>query len=151
MLRIAFMFCLVVSGCGGAPAALRTASADRPHVGRGVAVRAVKSRYGAILGDRSGQAFYVFAKERTSASECYGRCARAWPPVLTARRPAAGSGARPRLLGTTRRRGGRRQVTYAGRPLYYYAADAPGRVLCHDVVEFGGRWQVVRSTGRPVA
>jgi predicted lipoprotein with Yx(FWY)xxD motif len=130
---------------------MRTASADTVTAHRGVAVHVVRSQYGPILGDGAGQAFYVFGKERSSVSECYGRCARAWPPVLTAGRPHAGAGARARLLGTTRRRGGRLQVTYAGRPLYYYAGDAPGRVLCHDVVEFGGRWQVVRSTGRPVA
>jgi predicted lipoprotein with Yx(FWY)xxD motif len=63
----------------------------------------------------------------------------------------AGAGARAHLIATTRRRDGRLQATYAGRPLYFYVGDAPGRVLCHDVVEFGGRWQVVRATGRPVA
>jgi predicted lipoprotein with Yx(FWY)xxD motif len=150
MPRIALLLCLLASGCGGATAAMRTAPAGAVDVRSGVTVRVVRSQYGAILGDRSGQAFYAFAKERTSVSACHGRCAQAWPPVLTARRPAAGAGARARLLGTTRRPDGRLQATYAGHPLYYYAADAPGRVLCHDVVEFGGRWQVIRSTGRPV-
>jgi hypothetical protein len=36
---------------------------------------------------------------------------------------------RARLLGTTRRRDGRLQVTYDGPQMYYYVADAPGRVL----------------------
>jgi predicted lipoprotein with Yx(FWY)xxD motif len=151
MRRIVLVLCLLTSGCGGATAAMRTASADTVNGQRGVTVRIVRSQYGAILGDRPGQAFYVFGGDGRSASHCYGRCARAWPPVLTPGRPSAGSGTRARLLGTTRRRDGRLQVTYAGRPLYYYAGDAPGRVLCQDVVEFGGRWQVVRSSGRPVA
>ena len=51
------------------------------------------------------------------------------------------------LLGTTRRRSGRRQLTYAGRPMYHYVADAPGRILCHDVAEFGGTWLVLRPDG----
>ncbi len=62
----------------------------------------------------------------------------------------AGDGVRGRRLGTVRRRGGKRQVTYRGRPLYYYVDDAPGRVLCHNVDEFGGLWLVIRPDGRPV-
>jgi hypothetical protein len=42
------------------------------------------------------------------------------------------------------------QVTYAGHPVYYYDADAPGRVLCQNVDEFGGTWLVVQSSGKPV-
>ena len=46
---------------------------------------------------------------------------------------------------------GSRQVTYAGRPLYYYAGDRkPGQILCQNVSEFGGLWLVVRANGAPV-
>jgi predicted lipoprotein with Yx(FWY)xxD motif len=55
------------------------------------------------------------------------------------------------LLGTARRRDGSRQVTYAGRPLYYYVGDRkPKQILCQNVQEYGGLWLVVRSTGAPV-
>lgn len=117
---------------------------------RGTRVKALKSQFGTIVGDRRGQAFYLFGKEHSRRSACYGACARAWPPVLTRGRPLAGEGVRARLLGTTRRRDGRLQVTYRGRPLYYYVADSPGRVLCHDVREFGGLWRVIRPDGTPV-
>ena len=117
---------------------------------RGVTVRAVRSQYGTILANGAGKAFYLFDKERSSRAECYGDCASAWPPVLTKGRPSAGPGIRKDLLGTTRRRNGSLQVTYRGRPMYYYVADAPGRVLCHDVFEFDGRWLVVQPNGRPV-
>ena len=53
-------------------------------------------------------------------------------------------------LGTVRRRDGRRQVTYAGHPLYYYVSDSPGRILCQSVNEFGGFWLVVKPSGAPV-
>ncbi len=43
------------------------------------------------------------------------------------------------------------QLTYAGHPLYYYAHERPGQVLCHDVTEFGGRWLVVTPAGTPAA
>jgi predicted lipoprotein with Yx(FWY)xxD motif len=55
------------------------------------------------------------------------------------------------LLGTSRRRDGRLQVTYNGRPLYFYVGDKkPGQVLCQNVDEFGGTWLVVRPSGRLV-
>ena len=56
-----------------------------------------------------------------------------------------------RLIGTIRRADGRLQVTYGGRPLYYYVGDRqPGQVLCQNVEEFGGLWLVVRPSGRLV-
>jgi predicted lipoprotein with Yx(FWY)xxD motif len=127
-----------------------TAPSRRKTRRRGIRIKAVKSQFGTIVGDGRGQAVYLFDREETNKSECYGDCARAWPPVLTRGRPVAGTGIRGRLLGTTRRRNGKRQVTYDGRPLYYYVDDAPGRVLCHNVSEFGGLWLVVRPDGTPV-
>jgi predicted lipoprotein with Yx(FWY)xxD motif len=118
---------------------------------RGTVVKVIRSPFGRVLADRRGQAVYLFAKERGRRSRCYGACARAWPPLLTRGRPRARSGARARLLGITRRRNGRFQVTYRGHPLYYYEADKPGLILCQNVVEFGGRWLVVKPSGRPVA
>ena len=171
MTRLALAPLLLVAalaaGCGesesepaavASPAATATATAvataapaagrDRPaREGRRIA--AIDSEFGKVLADGRGQALYLFEKERRGRSECYGACARAWPPVLANGRPVAGKGVRKRLLGTTTRRGGRRQITYRGRPLYYYVDDAPGRILCHDVVEFGGRWLVVRPDGTP--
>jgi predicted lipoprotein with Yx(FWY)xxD motif len=69
--------------------------------------------------------------------------------MLTKGKPVAGKGIRKGLLGTTRRRDGKRQVTYRGQPLYYYVADEPGRILCHNVPEFGGLWLVVQGNGKP--
>lgn len=108
------------------------------------------SDYGPILADGTGLAVYRFDKETSRRPRCYGACAKAWPPVYTTDAPVAGTGAKPGLLGTVRRRDGRLQVTYRNRPLYFYEFDTPGNVLCHDVDEFGGLWQVVRRSGRPV-
>jgi predicted lipoprotein with Yx(FWY)xxD motif len=56
-----------------------------------------------------------------------------------------------RLLGTTRRRDGRLQVTYAGHPLYYFKGDtAPGQITCQNASEFGGLWLVVNPSGAAV-
>jgi predicted lipoprotein with Yx(FWY)xxD motif len=109
------------------------------------------SRYGQILFDGRGFALYAFTHDRRNRSTCSGACAKAWPPFLVDRAPAAAAGARRPLLGTTRRADGRLQVTYAGRPLYYYIGDTkPGQILCQNVVEFGGTWLVVSPGGKLV-
>jgi predicted lipoprotein with Yx(FWY)xxD motif len=114
-----------------------------------ISVRA--TQYGRILVDGRGHALYAFTSDGIGRSRCSGACARAWPPFVVTGRVAAVTGARARLVGTIRRADGARQVTYAGRPLYFYVGDKrPGQVLCQNVSEFGGLWLVVRPTGRLV-
>jgi predicted lipoprotein with Yx(FWY)xxD motif len=109
------------------------------------------SNWGRILFDTRGRALYAFTRDPRGRSACSGACAAAWPPYLLRGRIRAGEGVRPSLLGTTRRRDGRRQVTYAGRPLYYYVGDRrPGEVRCQNVFGFGGLWLVMRPNGRVV-
>ncbi len=122
--------------------------ADTSMAAEGTRVKVVSSGYGRVIADGKGEAFYLFDKEDTRQAECYGACARAWPPVLTKGKPQAGNGAKQGLLGTTRRSNGKLQVTYAGQPLYYYVEDSPGNILCHDVEEFGGIWLVVKPNGK---
>jgi predicted lipoprotein with Yx(FWY)xxD motif len=136
---------------GGAESAGVEAEAESSKRKPGAKLKVTSSTYGRVVADRRGEALYLFDKEKGRKSRCYGTCARAWPPLLTKGRPRAGKGIQQRLLGTTKRRNGKLQVTYAGHPLYYYVDDAPGRILCHDVREFGGLWLVVSPDGEPVA
>jgi predicted lipoprotein with Yx(FWY)xxD motif len=108
------------------------------------------SEFGTILVDDQDETLYLFDKETSDASECYGDCAAAWPPYLTEGEPQAGKGIDQGLLGTTERDDGTSQVTYNGHPLYYYVDDPPGQVLCHNVEEFGGLWLVVTPEGNAV-
>jgi predicted lipoprotein with Yx(FWY)xxD motif len=109
------------------------------------------SSFGRILFDGRGYALYGFTRDPRGRSLCSGACARAWPPFVVKSSPRAGSGVAGARLGTTRRADGSRQVTYAGRPLYYYVGDRkPGQILCQNVTEFGGVWRVVRASGRLV-
>ena len=155
----------LVAGCGGgggssaastgpatAPApAAPTATTAAVRAPRGALVKVRSTRYGRILVDRRGQALYQFTRDTgAGASRCTGDCARAWPPLYAGGAPVAGVGATQSKLGTTRRSGGRRQVTYAGHPLYYYNADTPSRILCQNVKEFGGLWLVTKPSGAPV-
>jgi predicted lipoprotein with Yx(FWY)xxD motif len=118
---------------------------------RGATLKVGSSDFGRILVDGRGHALYAFTRDGRGPSECYGACARAWPPFITKGKPRVGGGIRGAKLGTVRRADGRRQVTYAGRPLYFYVADTrPGQVLCQDVFEFGGRWLIMRGSGRLV-
>jgi len=108
------------------------------------------SAYGKILFDGTGRALYAFTKDPRRHSVCAGACAKAWPPFVVTTRPQAAPGVRPSLLGTTRRADGGTQVTYSGRPLYYYVGDPVGQVRCQNVSEFGGLWLVMRANGRLV-
>jgi predicted lipoprotein with Yx(FWY)xxD motif len=125
-----------------APAALSGASADRSTL------TAHSSRFGQILFDGKGFVLYAFTKDPRGRSACYGACAAAWPPYLVRIAPRAGAGVKSKVLGTTRRRDGKLQVTYAGRPLYYYVGDrSPNEIRCQNVDEFGGLWLVARPNG----
>jgi predicted lipoprotein with Yx(FWY)xxD motif len=143
------------TGCGGAAGSGRTAPATAParaavHAAASVRISVRPSRYGRILTAGGGRTVYLFTRDRGRTSACYGACASAWPPVLTEGTPAIGPGLRARA-GTTRRRGGVRQATYGGHPLYYYIGDArPGQILCQDVAEFGRTWLIVSPRGLAV-
>ena len=129
-------------------AALGTGGATESAMAAGTEITARGSEFGSMLWGPKRQAIYVFQRDGRNRSRCYGKCAKAWPPVITERKPVAARGVQKSLLGTTRRRGGKRQVTYAGRPLYYYAHEGPGEVLCHRVRLNGGLWWVVGPNGR---
>jgi len=136
-----------------APEATRPArSSSRPTAASNTSLlQARSSTYGGVLFDRAGRVLYLFARDRAKVSTCYGGCAAAWPPYTVNRAPGAGAGVRSGLVGTTRRRDGSLQVTYAGHPLYYFTGDTrPGQITCQNVSNFGGLWLVVSPSGRPV-
>lgn len=106
------------------------------------------SPFGQMIWGPGLQAVYMFEPDGRERSRCYGRCAREWPPLLTKGEPRAGSGLDPDLLGTTRRRNGKRQVTYAARPLYAYAHEGRSEVFCHDIRLNGGYWWALGADGQ---
>jgi predicted lipoprotein with Yx(FWY)xxD motif len=114
----------------------------------GTSITVRNSEYGRMLFGPNRQAVYIFQRDRRNRSRCYGECARDWPPVYTEGNPRARRGVKASLLGTITRRDGRLQVTYAGRPLYYYAHEGPGQVECHNVNLNGGLWWAVGPNGK---
>ena len=118
-----------------------------PATAAGTKIKLRDSDYGRMLFGPGRQAIYIFDRDEPGEPSCYRGCARDWPPVLSKAKPVAGEGVRKRLLGRTTRRNGKRQVTYDGKPLYYYAHEGPDEVLCHDVFLNGGYWWTVGRNG----
>ena len=121
-------------------------SADADQATLSLKVR--NTRYGSVLFDGRDRVLYGFTRDRRGgASRCYGACAAAWPVYFSKGKVRALRGVKQSLIGTVRRRNGRLQVTYNGRPLYFYAHEGPREVKCQNVSEFGGLWLVVRLNG----
>ena len=91
----------------------------------------------------NGMTVYTYANDTKNVSTCTGQCAAAWPPYVV---PV---GTRLNLqagvdgsIATTTRADGQLQVTYKGKPLYFYSGDKKsGDTLGQNV---GGVWYVVR-------
>jgi predicted lipoprotein with Yx(FWY)xxD motif len=114
-------------------------------------VEVVTTKLGKVLADGRGHTLYLFAKDKHSKSACSGACAQAWPPLTTTAKPKAGAGVSASKLGTTRRAGGVKQVTYNGHPLYLFVNDTKARQTNgQGIVAFGGKWSAVSTAGRAV-
>jgi predicted lipoprotein with Yx(FWY)xxD motif len=119
--------------------------------GSGAVVKTGPTSLGRVLVDSHGKTLYIWAHDRGSQSTCYGDCAGYWPPLVSGGKPVALAGAKPGLLGTSRRSDGRMQVTYAGHPLYNFVQDAKaGDVKGEGLTGFGGRWDPVSAAGNAV-
>ena len=128
----------------GAPSELQAHRAMEPSP----TLKVRTTRFGKILFAGNGRVVYGFTRDRRNGpSQCYGDCAAAWPVYFAKGTLKAGAGVKQALLGTTRRRDGRRQVTYNGWPLYYYAHEKAGEVKCQNVETHGGTWLVVGPAG----
>jgi predicted lipoprotein with Yx(FWY)xxD motif len=114
-------------------------------------VKVSNSSLGRILVDGKGITLYDFVKDKGKTSVCYGACAALWPPLLTKGKPIAGRGTKASLLGTTKRKDGKLEVTYNGHPLYYFVTDRkPGQTTGQGVNQFGGPWWVLSPAGKEI-
>jgi predicted lipoprotein with Yx(FWY)xxD motif len=66
---------------------------------------------------------YSYSADSTGTSKCTGACAIAWPPLLTSGSPGLSGGLKAGNFGTLKRSDGTLQVTYKGKPLYYYSRE----------------------------
>jgi predicted lipoprotein with Yx(FWY)xxD motif len=117
----------------------------------GAKVALAASPLGRILVDSKGITLYDFVKDKGTTSACYGACAALWPPLTTKGKPVAGHGVRASLLGTTKRKDGKLEVTYNGHPLYYFVTDRkPGQTTGQGINQFGAPWWVLSAAGKEI-
>ncbi len=135
------------SGYGGGS---ENKSASSGSSGGTVAVVSLGSvpKTGMVLVDSNGMTLYDFHKDKGTTSSCYGSCEQAWPPMTTEGKPTVGNGASASKLGTTERKDGTMQVTYAGHPLYTFVEDKkPGEANGNDTSAFGAQWYALKGNG----
>lgn len=137
------------SGGGSTTAAATTASSESTDSGKVAIVSAATvPKLGKAIVDAKGFTLYDFHKDKGGDSACYEACAKVWPPLLSKGEPQAGEGAMASKLGTTKRKDGTLQVTYAGWPLYTYEADTkPGDAKGNDIDSFGAEWYALQPSG----
>jgi predicted lipoprotein with Yx(FWY)xxD motif len=138
------------STAAGAPASGGTGTPS-PAQPAAATVGVGQSGLGAILVDGSGRSLYLFEKDTGTTSTCYDACAGYWPPALTSGTPQVTGTAVGTLVGTTARRDGQKQLTYAGHPLYYFVGDSkPGTASGEGLKNFGGGWYVLAPDGKKI-
>ncbi len=85
---------------------------------------------------------------KPSATPCTATCLKVWPPVLLSQglmTATAGAGVDTAKLGTVATADGALQVTYAGKPLYWFFKDkAPGQVK-GNVTDKWGKWYTMTA------
>ncbi|MEW1720364.1 hypothetical protein [Streptomyces sp. NPDC093109] len=108
--------------------------------------------YGDVLVNHKDRTLYLFEADKADKSSCTGSCEKTWRPLIVKNKPEAGTGGvKAKLLGTTTRANGAKQVTYDGHPLYTYQGDHhPGEAHGQGKNEFGGKWYVVDVKGKAV-
>ncbi len=128
-----------------------TSSASPLHASKGALVALRGTALGNVLVDARGHTLYLFDKDKHGRSACYGACATYWPPLLSPTKARPGRGVHASLLGLTTRTNGKRQVTYAGHPLYTFIADKKaGQTTGEGLTNFGAAWDAIAASGRAV-
>ena len=162
--RLAAVAVLAAISITGLAVAVPLAAASASHratTGRSQAVAAAtaatvavrSTSLGRILVNSRGFTVYAFSRDGRGKDRCVAisGCTAVWPPLTTRGSVRAGAGVQASLLGTISLKGGARQVTYAGHPLYTYTADTgPGQTGYVGASQFGGVWQALQSSGRLV-
>jgi predicted lipoprotein with Yx(FWY)xxD motif len=112
-----------------------------------------RTSVGTILVNGRGFTVYAFTRDSRNKDTCQQLkgCTGVWPPVTSASNALAGSGVKSSLIGSITLRGGAKQVTYAGHPLYTYRGDSgPGQTSYVNFSAFGGRWPALNASGQEV-
>ena len=138
---------LAACGGGGGGDNATAATATKTHA---VAVKKIAGQR--VLALR-GHAIYTPSQEKSGTIKCTGACAAVWVPV----KASAGKDSTVGRLGSVTRPGGKKQLTYRGRPLYTFEPEGKGKLTGDGIKDkFGGKrftWHVVtagkKSSSKP--
>jgi predicted lipoprotein with Yx(FWY)xxD motif len=148
-MRVALVTIAVVALAAAGVAA--AAAVTHQSAGSSGTVNLRATKLGKVLAAKSGMTLYLFKADKSGRSACYGKCATFWPPLLATAKPTAGTGVKAKMLGTVKRKDGKKQVTYAGHPLYRFKLDKKaGQVNGEGQDFFGGKWYGVNASGKAV-
>ena len=145
---------LTVGVGAGAIAAVSVASASASSTATTPTIKLISTNKGKLL-SVGGFVIYRFSHDGNgSKNTCVtmkNSCRKTWPALTTVGKPNTGPGVKASLLGTTKLPSGKKQVTYAGHPLYNYAFNyGKGSTLYVGVHMFGGQWDGVTAAGKSV-
>ena len=135
---------LIIAGLAAAMAGARTAAP---------ALQLRSTKLGKILVNSRGFTVYAFTRDKRNVNNCAKQqgCMAVWPAVGPGAGPLAGPGVKSSLIGTIKLKGGVKQLTYAGHPLYTYIADThPAQTTYVNILQFNGRWPAVNASGGEV-
>lgn len=88
-----------------------------------------------ILTDDKEMSLYSFDVDDENVSNCYDRCAKIWPPLLTDQDKL------PEPFSIHERKDGSKQVVFNGMPLYFFKLDKKPTDIKGDGV--GGTWHLI--------
>lgn len=104
-------------------------------------------RMGNVVVDSGGWTLYRFDQDTANPprSNCSGKCAQQWPPVIVDGEPKIAGGIDKNKVGTITRDDGSRQLTLGGWPVYRFAADGKAGAWKGQAVK--NVWWVISSNG----
>ena len=137
---------LALGGLSLSALAVAPAGATASRTAKAVVVRSVTvAKFGKVLA--SGKTLYVL---KPSSTPCTAACLKVWPALVLPKgvtKATAGSGVSSSKLGSKSLAGGVRQVTYGGKPLYFFVGDTGPRQVHGNVTDSWGTWTSAKASG----
>ncbi|ADZ89613.1 lipoprotein [Marinomonas mediterranea] len=93
---------------------------------------------GTVWATSKGMTLYTFDMDKDNRSNCNGRCAKAWPPLLAAKNAKTNG-----VFSTITRNDGTKQWTLNGEPLYTWIKDKKSGDTTGDGVK--GVWHAAMT------
>ena len=143
---------LLAATAGAALIAPGVVAAAAPASSSTPTITLMKTNKGKLLSS-NGFVLYRFSHDKSgSKNTCVTipGCAMAWPALTTSDTPTTGPGVKKSLLSTTKLPNGKKQVTYAGHPIYKYAFGTKHSTSYVGVNISGGFWYGVNANGQAV-